>query len=240
MCIAAYLPRLRDVSSFGRVNRHLYANLNKLFYKLDEKSNLPRALVWASIYGATATVELALGAGSDVDGVHGDFVEISDPESKSGKFLLNQGTTPLLGAAAGGHLHIVKRLLDEGADVEWMDEQSLTVLHLAAQPGRENVADLLVKELLEPVYVESDGKLAAGFAGRHKGTLRRILQAMDPCMCAIGTINPADAINGVLMVCTALSGTLGRAALATAHGCPLLSHPGCNILLTNFSSPQAS
>lgn len=185
-CIASYMPRQRDVSSFGRVNRYLYTQLSQYLYKLDAKSDLPRALVWGCIHGQMTTAELALGAGSDVDTIYGDFIEIPDPNSASGKFLLNQETTPLLGAAAGGHLHIVKRLFDEGANGEWMDEQCLTALHLAAQFGREDVVDCLVKRFPELVYVESDGRLAADFAGRHEGTLRMILEAMDPRMCTQG------------------------------------------------------
>jgi ankyrin repeat protein len=60
--------------------------------------------MWASAYGQVPTVQLLLKHGAQVD------------------FVGEEGETPLLLAAAGGHHEVVRVLLTEGAAVNHADE----------------------------------------------------------------------------------------------------------------------
>jgi len=51
----------------------------------------------------------------------------------------------LLGAAASGDIQSVRRLLDQGADVNARDELGQTPLHHAACSGHKDVAELLIR-----------------------------------------------------------------------------------------------
>lgn len=56
-------------------------------------------------------------------------------------------TTPLMMAARYGHLLVVKRLLEEGADPTLRNEQGLTALDFARQIQREEAAQLILTAL---------------------------------------------------------------------------------------------
>ena len=58
---------------------------------------------------------------------------------------VNDGRTPLLGAALVGHLLVLKFLVEMGADVSVKNEDGFTPLHSAAINGYLSVVKLLVE-----------------------------------------------------------------------------------------------
>jgi ankyrin repeat protein len=114
-------------------------------------------LAWAARMGHAGVIDQLLEAGAAVDahGSEGDG-ELT-PLELAARFghdavavrLLAAGaqaTTPALQeAAAGGHVVLVRKLLDAGADLKAGDRQfGQTALHLAAKAGAADVVDLLL------------------------------------------------------------------------------------------------
>jgi ankyrin repeat protein len=55
----------------------------------------------------------------------------------------NFGLTPLISAAAGGHMPVVQVLLDSGADLKARDNNTWTALVWASNEGHKDVVELL-------------------------------------------------------------------------------------------------
>nr|XP_039248464.1 ankyrin repeat domain-containing protein 16-like [Styela clava] len=56
------------------------------------------------------------------------------------------GSTPLMEAVKGGHLHLAKNLIRNGARIEKLDNLGRNVLHIAAECGKMDVIKYLVLE----------------------------------------------------------------------------------------------
>ncbi|MFM8152810.1 MAG: ankyrin repeat domain-containing protein, partial [Polynucleobacter victoriensis] len=50
------------------------------------------------------------------------------------------GTTPLMMAARGGHIHVVKLLLDRGADLSKRNAMKMTAIEFAEQNNQSEIA----------------------------------------------------------------------------------------------------
>jgi len=50
------------------------------------------------------------------------------------------GTTPLMMAARGGHIHVVKLLLDRGADLSKRNAMKMTAIEFAEQSNQSEIA----------------------------------------------------------------------------------------------------
>lgn len=57
------------------------------------------------------------------------------------------GWSPLMWAAAGGHVGIIKELIAQGADIRIRDVRARGALHWAAEKGHVEAVDLLVEKL---------------------------------------------------------------------------------------------
>jgi len=69
----------------------------------------------------------------------------------------NEGLTPLMHAALGGHVHTVKALLDAGAHVNAEDEDRLRPLHFAAKAGNDVIFTMLLEARADPCSPDSEG-----------------------------------------------------------------------------------
>jgi ankyrin repeat protein len=70
-----------------------------------------------------------------------------------------RGEKPLRWAVQGGHLKIIKRLIDKGADPTEPDSEGMTPLDVAAGEGHKNIVKYLLKYGVD-VNQESDGGTA--------------------------------------------------------------------------------
>ncbi|PYH66730.1 ankyrin repeat protein [Aspergillus vadensis CBS 113365] len=90
------------------------------------------------------------------------------------------GRTPLMEAAAGGHLAIVRWLVDAGADIHARDHEKWTPLLLSAREGHLEVMQFLLQRGADPsIPMEPDGCFALCWAARlsHFECVRCLLDA---------------------------------------------------------------
>ena len=70
----------------------------------------------------------------------------------------DQRVHPLHSAVAGGSFAVSRRLVDEGADVDAVQQGGFRPLHAAAQNGDELTVDLLLMAGARPWATTDDGK----------------------------------------------------------------------------------
>jgi len=69
----------------------------------------------------------------------------------------NNGLTPLMHAALGGHVDTVRALLDNGAHVNAEDEDRLRPLHFAAKAGSDATFTMLLEARADPCSRDVEG-----------------------------------------------------------------------------------
>jgi len=89
--------------------------------------------------------------------------------------------TPLILAAEGGHDHVVRLLLDEGAQINAMDVWRLTALSWAVILGHEQVVRVLVEMGANLGIKSVAGKTAGDYAKdcKDEETKRQLLEALN-------------------------------------------------------------
>ncbi len=102
----------------------------------------------ASFFGHADVVDLLLGMGATVN-----------LASRN-----NQRVMPLHSAVAGGHLEVVRALLERSADVNATQEGGFTPIHGAAQNGQLAMVKLLLEYGADASAASNDGKTALDFA----------------------------------------------------------------------------
>jgi len=114
-------------------------------------------LVIAARNGTVATVDalLAAKAKPDAKNAHGDNammlaalkgqLDIVQRLRAAGATLDPSGWTPLIYAATGGHVPVVRYLLDQGADINAASPNGTTALMMAIREHRLEVAELLLR-----------------------------------------------------------------------------------------------
>merc|ERR1719265_958091 len=89
-------------------------------------------------------MQIALAQGAYTETRRPIAIGVSDMDQE-GAQIQNQGLTPLMHAAQGGHLKCVKLLLRAGASLEAEDEDGLRPLHFAARSGNQEIGSLLIR-----------------------------------------------------------------------------------------------
>lgn len=101
--IAENFEKQRHISRLAQTNSHLYTLLNPYLYSRNAKLGRSSALVWAAQKGQFRTAQMSLEHGGNV-------------RTKIQSKLIKSNKTPLIVAVDGGHTHIVRLLLEHGAD----------------------------------------------------------------------------------------------------------------------------
>jgi len=155
-------------------------------------------LIQYAAEGDAATVELLLSAGVSAAS--------ADPTRR---------VTPLHNAAAHGHVRLMQRFLDLGADVDALDWAGSSALAYAAYHGRLAAVDLLLshKARVDAVPVQGPTVLIAAIQGGSLPIVERLLGAgSDPRLADASGQLPVEAAK-----------TAGRTDIATRLGTAISS-----------------
>ncbi|KAK8054583.1 hypothetical protein PG994_009650 [Apiospora phragmitis] len=138
------LPTSLLIASYFGLNKLVGSVLREGKSRLDARGARSQrtALSWASEKGYVSTVELLLG---QVHTIHVFFRDWSSSLSSIVNRRDQHGRTPLLHAAANGHLKIVQLLLSKSAKVDIRDENGLTPLTWATYHGYRDIVALLLE-----------------------------------------------------------------------------------------------
>jgi ankyrin repeat protein len=163
LSIASCLRCASGINSLVRANRRLYFLLNAYLYEYYIRTSNHSALPWAASHGLTNTALKFLDLGANLQATlddnkcttalhlasrHGHLL-IVEVLIQSGAHVNAQtykGIIPLHGAVIGGHEHITRVLLENGADfMKPLPTQTRpTVLHLASRFGFHDIVQLLL------------------------------------------------------------------------------------------------
>ena len=152
---------LRDINALVRTNKRLYGYLNGCLYRFDVQVTGGSALLWAAEHGSRRTAWLSLAEGADIEALHRilipqqlsclGFISVKTlltsfqialcyGSESVARLLIERGaiTTKPLGSCTSLHIasgmgltHIVKVLIEQGANLEARDGQLRTPLHYA-------------------------------------------------------------------------------------------------------------
>ena len=82
----------------------------------------------------------------------------------------SEGRTPLIEATDRGHLAIIQRLVDAGADIQARDQRRTTPFALAARGGHHGIMQFLLRQGADPTAMDIDDCSPLSWAAR--GLLR--------------------------------------------------------------------
>lgn len=175
--IARAAARPRDAAALARACRRLYHFIIQSLYTMDAEDESPVALSWASFHGMMHTADRALHAGTDVDSICDDL-DWLDKSNRTSDWP-GREATPFLLAAGCGHKELALKLLDAGADLEWMDCRNWTALYVAAKHGHEEMVRCLLRrtgDMLNLVSVSGMLPVAVACSERHSVVFRLLLE----------------------------------------------------------------
>jgi hypothetical protein len=140
----------------------------------------------------------------------GDLAEVQrligeDPSRLNGKGPYRW--TPLMRAAEGGHMEVVRWLVDQGAALHEHDRDGCTALCLASKGGRTPVVRLLLERGADPTIADDNGQtpLIDASEGGHLETVRCLLDHSS----AAATINHRDRHGGTALLSACRTGHAG-------------------------------
>ncbi|EEA21918.1 hypothetical protein TMatcc_008655 [Talaromyces marneffei ATCC 18224] len=151
----------KDINSVCQTSHRFHALFTPYLYKLNVRQGKSSALVWAAEHGRPATARLSLQAGARITA------------SKDGMPLISW-------AARGGHLEVVKLLLDTGkVQIDFRGSPIYkTALGWAIKCGDEAIVKLLLDAKADVNKRSIDGAtplIAAAKAG-HEGIVRLLIE----------------------------------------------------------------
>jgi ankyrin repeat protein len=92
----------------------------------------------------------------------GDLAEVEallgdDPSLLDARDDAEEGWTPLIASCAGGHVAVVRFLLDRNAAVNEQDNGGMTALYVASMGGQLPIVTMLLERGADPTTADNDG-----------------------------------------------------------------------------------
>ncbi|OJI79400.1 hypothetical protein ASPTUDRAFT_78790 [Aspergillus tubingensis CBS 134.48] len=166
--IVGYLECANDINALARTHGNFYRAVNPMLYRHNVHHNNSSALSWGIEHKCLATVQKSLEAGASADKCDPDTLwrpmalAVIEGDEAIVRYLYEQGGVDIRhkrrwlnprheaydkspGTAAGGHLAIVRWLVDAGADIHARDHGYWTPLVLSARGGHLEVMRFLLQ-----------------------------------------------------------------------------------------------
>ncbi|KAF4278970.1 hypothetical protein KXV22_001153 [Aspergillus fumigatus] len=175
--IAEYLPGQRDINALTQVNRSLYHHLHFFLCRYNVKHHQGSALIRAAKKGHIRLATKLLNAGANIAHFESPAETNHDRNTR-----LSEIENPLLLAAQGGHIAILKSMLSETRPGQACSPAQLrTVLHWAIRARDSELVELMIhqKAPLDPAGEEREALSALGVAvvSRDESIIPRLLNA---------------------------------------------------------------
>ncbi|GIC89769.1 ankyrin repeat domain-containing protein [Aspergillus udagawae] len=175
--IAEYLPGQRDINALTQVNRNLYHHLHFFLCRYNVKHHQGSALIWAAKKGHIRLATKLLNAGANIAHFESPAETNHDRNTR-----LSEIENPLLLAAQGGRIAILKSMLSETRPGQACSPAQLrTVLHWAIRARDSELVELMIhqKAPLDPAGEEREALSALGVAvvSRDESIIPRLLNA---------------------------------------------------------------
>jgi ankyrin repeat protein len=173
--ITEYLSNQSDINAFVQTNWNLYRLLHFFLCRYNVRHHQSSALLWAARNGDAHLVTKLLNAGANIAALelpietdHDIFTDVSKIES------------PLLLAAQGGHIAILKSMLSETRPGQACSPAQLrTVIHWAILSRDRELVELMIhhKAPLDPAGEEWEAlsALSAAVVSKDESIIRRML-----------------------------------------------------------------
>ncbi|KAE8410473.1 ankyrin repeat-containing domain protein [Aspergillus pseudocaelatus] len=152
LLIVEYLDSKEDLNSFTRVSKYIRNKTNNILYKKHGEL----ALLWAGEKGIVETAQLAL-----------RYYNFEEADANRKRELCERA---FLLACDGGHIDLVKILLEEGVLATYKNYEGMSGLSLAAGKGHNDIVEMLVEAGAEPNCEDREDKsplMLAAIGGHH-------------------------------------------------------------------------
>ncbi|KAJ5097342.1 hypothetical protein N7456_008063 [Penicillium angulare] len=179
LLIAKWLHKEKDISAFARTTRSLHDCLNLYLCQYNVRHNGGSALLWASRFGYTLLANLLFHVGADIAAFehkaerHHEFdifensaFSIATHRKRDINEILEPVENPLLLAAKGNHISILRLMLSQSSKCAATGAQLRTVLHWAIRSHNDEITQMMISSgaPLDPAGEHKEALSALGVA----------------------------------------------------------------------------
>lgn len=168
LCIVDHCEKNADISAWCRTNQYFYSLLRPTLFARNVRDSNGSALIWAATWGNEEVARRSIAAGADVNAAYNEGAELR--QATSDGFL--EKWLPLHYAANGGHIGIMRILVDSGADINGTAEKLSSTPLVVCDFRRETVEFLIAHGAI--VSMEELDR-----TGKGRGTLRPAVANAD-------------------------------------------------------------
>ncbi|EAW16732.1 Ankyrin repeat protein [Aspergillus fischeri NRRL 181] len=143
MLIAAQLD-CRDLNALLRTHSSLYNQLIGCLYRWNLRSRGFAALIWAAKRGSTSTLQRFLDIGVDLSWKSRYRAQMSHKLHRVSSMADTKRDHPICHAVTSGQADFVRKLIENGADINFKDVYGRSPLALAARQGNFTLVQMLI------------------------------------------------------------------------------------------------